>query len=250
MKNSNYEDKPIEEQIRIAEMQFMTSEFFQKIDKAIKELEKDNVNPLRKVKKQLLTSIENTIEATQNENIELVEGFPLFLPVFKSQLKEIIEDDFFIRLNDEGRFLDLKKIIDSALRIGGGEEDSTELESKAETNKQFHFKNKLIPRLEEEDIYSFFMKELLERRIKCLDEQRLQKWLKNAFEVMEESKPKITFSNLPSKSYIRSIFFEFYSIYKKRGEKKLFVKLLSDHFAGFEYDNTFNNFKFEHTNRK
>lgn len=110
-------------------------------------------------------------------------------------------------------------------------------------NNDSPFENRILENVSSDEIRDFFHRKFVKGRFKCLDESQLQKWLKNAFELNKESNPKIEFSNSPSKGEIRGVFYEFSNIYGKYGKKEKFVKLLSDHFAGYDYITTFNNFK-------
>ncbi len=68
------------------------------------------------------------------------------------------------------------------------------------------------------------------------------KWIKLAFDLRQLPEQKFTLNRQFLKKDIRHIFHSYWKRYGKKGNKSEYVKLLSDYFAGFEPNNTLNNF--------
>ncbi len=67
-------------------------------------------------------------------------------------------------------------------------------------------------------------------------------WIKLAFELRQLPEQKFSLNGQFLKKDIRHIFHSYWKRYGKKGNKSEYVKLLSDYFAGFEPNNTLNNF--------
>lgn len=69
-----------------------------------------------------------------------------------------------------------------------------------------------------------------------------KKWIEQAFELQNPPKQKFELTGKYTKSGIRNLFYTYCKSKGKHGSKSEYVKLLSDHFEGFPFKNTMNNF--------
>lgn len=67
-------------------------------------------------------------------------------------------------------------------------------------------------------------------------------WIKQAFEMQEAPKKKFKLTGKRTKSEIRGLFYTYWRSSGKHGNREVYVRLLSDYFEGFPFDNTLNNF--------
>lgn len=95
------------------------------------------------------------------------------------------------------------------------------------------------------EVYSFFHKNLVIDK-KVISEETLEHFLKVAFELKtplnEQDKLPIEIEGF-KKSNIIKVFYEYYiKSGKPHGRKPNYVRLLTDYFKGFKYDNVYSNF--------
>ena len=77
---------------------------------------------------------------------------------------------------------------------------------------------------------------------KYMNNGEFMQWIKQAFEMQEAPKKEFKLTGKRTKSEIRRLFYTYWKSSGKHGNKKEYVRLLSDYFEGFPFDNTLNNF--------
>ena len=77
---------------------------------------------------------------------------------------------------------------------------------------------------------------------KYMNNGEFMQWIKQAFEMQEAPKKEFKLTGKRTKSEIRRLFYTYWKSSGKHGNKKEYVRLLSDYFEGFPYDTTMNNF--------
>lgn len=77
---------------------------------------------------------------------------------------------------------------------------------------------------------------------KLMNNGEFMQWIKQAFEMQEAPKKEFKLTGKHTKKEIRNLFYTYWRSSGKHGNKKEYVRLLSDYFEGFPYDTTMNNF--------
>lgn len=67
-------------------------------------------------------------------------------------------------------------------------------------------------------------------------------WIKQAFEMQEAPKKKFKLTGKRTKSEIRGLFYTYWRSSGKHGNREVYVRLLSDYFEEFDFENTKGNF--------
>jgi hypothetical protein len=67
-------------------------------------------------------------------------------------------------------------------------------------------------------------------------------WIKQAFEMQEAPKKKFKLTGKRTKSEIRGLFYTYWRSSGKHGNREVYVRLLSDYFDEFDFENTKGNF--------
>lgn len=77
---------------------------------------------------------------------------------------------------------------------------------------------------------------------KYMKNGEFMKWIKQAFEMQEISERKFEITGEYTKKEIRNLFYTYWKNSGEHGNRKEYVKLLSDYFEKFPFENTMNNF--------
>lgn len=103
------------------------------------------------------------------------------------------------------------------------------------------FKN-TFDTVKESEVLKYFTKNLVEKGY--LTKEKLNEYLKHAFELKTPPTQKFSFEKLPTQAKIRKVFYEYFKITagKPSGQKKEYVKLLGEYFTGFNTEKLVTNF--------
>lgn len=77
---------------------------------------------------------------------------------------------------------------------------------------------------------------------KYMNNGEFEQWIKQAFELQEPPKQKVKLIGNYGISEIRNLFYTYWKNSGKHGNRKVYVRLLSDYFEKFEFKNTKENF--------
>tara|TARA_R110000744_G_scaffold31407_1_gene73870 strand:+ start:2588 stop:3265 length:678 start_codon:yes stop_codon:yes gene_type:complete len=119
-----------------------------------------------------------------------------------------------------------------------GQPEPIQSDPEQSTNTKFTFENE-INSSPPDDVYEHFNKYLVSQNI--ITENQLHQFLESAFELETPIINKIAMSDAQRKKKVYACFHTFYNGNKIQGNKRKYVKLLSDFFIGYEYENTARN---------
>lgn len=77
---------------------------------------------------------------------------------------------------------------------------------------------------------------------KYMNNGEFEQWIKQAFEMQEAPKKEFKLTGKRTKSEIRRLFYTYWKSSGKHGNKKEYVRLLSDYFEEFDFESTYTNF--------
>ena len=77
---------------------------------------------------------------------------------------------------------------------------------------------------------------------KYMNNGEFLQWIKQAFEMQEAPKKEFKLTGKRTKSEIRRLFYTYWKSSGKHGNKKEYVRLLSDYFEEFDFESTYTNF--------
>lgn len=126
------------------------------------------------------------------------------------------------------------------IKIGIQETKEPEVKESVLEPKKFLFINE-FDKVNEDLIYKHFYENLVDKGY--LTNKELETFLIEAFNKKNIPSIKFDFKNIPNKKTIINIFYTYFMLAQKpHGKKPQYVKLLTDYFNGYEYNNTLTNF--------
>lgn len=171
------------------------------------------------------------IAIDNSENIR--EAYLFYKAIAKSENLLPVKTYLYNSDEREKEFLDY-------IKIEVQETKEAEVKESVLDPKKFLFINE-FDKVNEDLIYKHFYENLVDKGY--LTNKELETFLIEAFNKKNIPSIKFDFKNIPNKKTIINIFYTYFMLAQKpHGKKSQYVKLLTDYFNGYEYNNTLTNF--------
>lgn len=179
------------------------------------------------------------------QNIMIKKGFKIENGFENEEIKHMYKRIALrVEPNIEKKYLphayELEKEFKRRIEIEAVEQKETEVKENVLEPKKFLFSNE-FDKVNEELIYNHFYKNLVDTGY--LTNKELETFLTEAFHKKNIPNLKFDLKNIPNKKTIINIFYSYFKLAQKpHGKKEQYVKLLTDYFNGYKYENTLTNF--------
>lgn len=195
----------------------------------ISDLEEDKILAYSKELNKLKFECEQKLISLNSKPLDYDLLFFDYMDLVETQKKKVLEDAKKI-----------KQDFNNFIKIEAPEIKEPEAKESVLEPKKILFINE-FDKVNEDLIYKHFYENLVDKGY--LTNKELETFLIEAFNKKNIPSIKFDFKNIPNKKTIINIFYTYFMLAQKpHGKKPQYVKLLTDYFNGYEYNNTLTNF--------